>query len=150
MHEKAFEVRYTELNPDDEYDVSFELTEEAEDALFTGLANMLREHASDGIFYKELIHLYKKLSEQQESHPPWIETDDIDGRTYDLHITSSDYRLLSKIVGEQLQNVLRPDGAQRYRELIDAWESITDQMLVTDEQPQFRNERLHTFYTEDE
>lgn len=131
VHEKAFDVTYTVLNDDGQYDVSFELSEEAEDTLFTGLAQRVHDDATDGIFDGETVHLYKKLAEQRESHPPWFEVDH--KRTYDLEMTPSEYNTLTTIIGQQLQNVLRPSGADRYRELLDVWEDITDAMLWADE-----------------
>lgn len=127
MEEQKFEVEYTVISRDqNSYDVTFELSEDAEEALFTGLADHMANRVENGGFDGELVHLYKMLAGQQESFPPWFETDS--DRTYDLEITDSMYSELSRIIGKQLSKVNRTNAAPKYRELVGAWEDITDQI----------------------
>lgn len=132
MQEKTFEATYTVVAADDEtFDVTFELSQDAEEALFRGLADKIHDQASEGVFDAELIHLYKRLANQQQSHPPWFEVDE--DRTYDLALTMSDYSTITEIVGKQLTNVLRPSAADTYEELIDVWSGITQDILIEQE-----------------
>jgi hypothetical protein len=130
MEQRKFTVEYTRIDTDDAVDVSFELSEDAEDALFTGIANRLHTRAGNGSFDGHLVHLYKRLAEQQESHPPWIDTS-VD-RTYDIELTEADYSELSHIIGKQMTHVISPDGADKYEELVSVWRAITAQMLDQD------------------
>jgi len=134
---RQFEVEYYDTSlRDGTRDVTFELSEDAEDALFSALHREVEENMREGAFPPQKIHLYKRLSEQRTEHPPWIEANG-GKRTYDLELSEWDYHLLSKMIGESLSNVLGPDGADRYAELVEVWTEITDQMQPHDgwEQP---------------
>jgi hypothetical protein len=132
MHEKTFEIEYIDLREDESHDVSFELSEDAEELLFRGIADKLYDGASEGYFDGQVVHLYKRLSDQRLSHPPWI---DIDGpRVYDLELTESEYGILSSIIASNLSTVIGPDKAEDHRELVRVWDDITEQMIEDDEQ----------------
>lgn len=129
---RSFEVSYHDTSLRDETrDVSFELTEDAEDALFAAFEREIGEHVRDGTFPDQKVHLFHRLAEQRTEHPPWIEAND-GIRTYDLVVSEWDYHLLTRIVGESLSNVLGPEGASRYEELVEVWQDVTEQMLDTE------------------
>lgn len=129
---RAFRVEYNDMSMQDgTYDVSFTLTEDAEDLLFRALEQEISDDVRSGTFADQKVHLYKRLAEQSQSHPPWIEAND-DARVYDLVVTEWDYHLLSKIIGSTMSDLLGPDAAGKYEELLSVWNDITDQMRESD------------------
>lgn len=124
---------------DGTYDVSFELTEDAEDALFAAFTDELHSHLRDGTFPAQKIHLFQKLSEQRTEHPPWIDTPS-GAWTYDLELSEWEYHLISRVVGNSLDNILGPGGADKYEELIDAWKEITQDMQSEQELEELEGE----------
>lgn len=130
---RLFEVEYHDPSlRDGTYDVTFTLSEDAEDALFAAFDREISDYVRDGILPDQKLHLLRKLSEQRDNHPPWIEVD-ADERTYDLELSEWDYHILTTIVGESLSNVLGPEGASRYEELVEIWTEITEQMRIDQE-----------------
>ena len=130
---RSVELSYNDVSLiDGEYDVSFDLTEDAEEALFSSLSHLISEDIDRGVLPEQHIHLYKRLIEQHAKFPPWVDSIDEDYRTYDLKLTTGDYRILTNALSHALTNVLRPAGADTYMELHDAWESITNQMVDQD------------------
>jgi len=129
---RRFEVEYYDTSLQDGLcDVTFELSEDAEDALFAALHREIEQNMREGGFPSQKIHLFKRLSEQRTEHPPWVETNGV-ARTYDMELSEWDYHLLTKMIGESLSNVLGPAGAQKYEELVDVWKDITMQMEMAD------------------
>lgn len=129
MEKKKFEAEYSVFPGDQpETDVSFTLSEEAEDVLFKGLAKYLHDKAEEGIFEEQAIHLYQRLAYQKSSHPPWFEIDE--KRTYDLRMNKGDYRILTDIIGEQIKSVIGVDAADPYLKLIGVWDDITERILI--------------------
>lgn len=116
------------LADSDRTDVSFELTEGAESVLFSSFHDILGNTMRDGGFPTQKLHLFYRMSEQRNAFPPWIESED-PVRTYDLVLTEHDYHILSTVVGNALKNILRPDAADKYLELVDTWTAITEQMI---------------------
>jgi len=125
---RSFEVAYNDTSlRDGTHDVTFELTEDAEDALFAAFDREMGDNIREGVFPDQKMHLFKRLSEQRTEHPPWVEANG-GKRTYDVELSEWDYHILSKLIGESLSNVLGPEGADRYAELVDVWQDITEQM----------------------
>lgn len=135
---------------DGTYDVSFRLSEDSEDALFRAMAQHVSADMDSGVFPVQEMHLFYRLSSQRSNHPPWIEMDD--ERVYDLELTEWDYHILSTVIGESLSNVLGPDGADKYSELVDVWQDITRDMQLEDEldelQEQLQQQKLITVENE--
>lgn len=145
---RRFEVEYYDTSLQDGLcDVTFELSEDAEDALFAALHREIEQNMREGGFPSQKIHLFKRLSEQRTEHPPWIETKGT-SRTYDMELSEWDYHLLSKIVGESLSNVLGPAGAPKYEELVDVWKDITMQMEMADPRQPSEQTTLSSVITE--
>jgi len=149
MYDRSFTAEYADFGDGAVYDVSFELTEGAEDLLFTGLAEQLYESASDGYFDAHLVHLYHKLSEQYVNHPPWIELES-SVRTYDLELTESDYSKLNDVIGQVIGDMVSVDQHEKFEDLIDAWSEITQSMV--DDEPNFVDPDNGRFveYTQDD
>jgi hypothetical protein len=125
---RSFEAEYHDTSlRDGTYDVTFTLSEDAEDALFAAFDREISDHFRDGNMPDQKLHLLRRLCGQRSEHPPWIEAKD-GKRTYDLELSEWDYHLLTRIIGESLSNVLGPDGAERYSELVEVWEDVTTQM----------------------
>lgn len=134
MHQanRRFEVEYYDTSLQDGLcDVTFELSKDAEDALFAALHREIDQNMRGGGFPSQKIHLFKRLSEKRTEHPPWIETNGV-SRTYDMELSEWDYHLLTKMIGESLSNVLGPAGVDKYEELVDVWKDITMQMEMAD------------------
>lgn len=141
MHEKTFEIEYIDYN-DESHDVSFELSKDAEELLFRGIADRLYDDAEDGQLHGQTVHLYKRLADQRQSHPPWI---DVDGpRVYDLELSKSDYGALSSMIGSRMSMIMSPEASDAHRELLRVWDDLTEQM-VTDEDPSHGNAVLDDF-----
>lgn len=121
------------------FDVTFELTEDAEDVLFRALAREVEDDIVSGTFPKQKMHLVQRLTEQYESHPPWIETEN-DVRTYDLEMSSWDYHLMAKIIGKSMSNLLNPEASEKYEDLLEAWEKITEDMQIASEVNEIQEE----------
>lgn len=142
LHEenRAFEVSYYDSSlREGTYDVTFTLGPDAENALFEALGREVAEPVREGVVPDQKMHLYRRLAKQRSEHPPWIEASG-DERTYDIELTEWDYHLLTSMIGESLSNVLGPDGADRYSELVDAWQEITTQMQVENEVDELEDE----------
>lgn len=125
---RSFDVSYHDTSlREGTHDVTFELSEDAEDALFAAFEREIGDHIREGVFPDQKIHLFRRLSKQRTEHPPWIEANGGE-RTYDVELSEWDYHILSKLIGQSLTNVLGPEGADRYAELVDVWQDITEQM----------------------
>jgi len=126
---RSFDVEYYDPSSrDGTYDVTFRLTEDAEEALFTAMHREVEGNVRNGAFPEQKMHLLKRLADQHSEHPPWIETDG-SRRVYDMVLTEYDYHLLTRMIGESLSNVLGPEGSPRYEELVDVWKDVTGQMM---------------------
>jgi len=137
---REFEVEYYDTSHSDGVvDVSFELTKDAEDVLFRALAREIEDDISSGTFPKQKMHLVERLTDQYESHPPWIESN-TDVRTYDLEMTEWDYHVITKIIGKSMSNLLGPEASEKYEDLLDAWRKITTDMQVTMELKEIQEE----------
>lgn len=130
---RSMEIEYVDPSLNEGYyDVSFEVTERAEELLFSAFEAEIGDDIVVGTVPSQKIHLFKRIAEQRRSHPPWIDTD-TDVRTYDLVITEWDYHLLSRMIGSVMSNIHGPSVADDYKVLQDAWQSITDDMTDDDD-----------------
>jgi len=147
---RSFQVEYDDTSlRDGTYDVTFTLSEDAEDALFAAFDREISDHLRNGVMPDQKVHLLRRLCEQQSEHPPWVEANDGE-RTYDLELSSWDYHLLTKVIGESLSNVLRPSGAERYEELVDIWLDVTEQMQIEKEIDDIIDEAAADLYGDDD
>jgi len=125
---REFAVSYTDPDANQHtIDVAISMDEATEELFVSMLGTMLADDLTDGRYPKQTLHLYHRFIEQRSKHPPWIDTETTE-RTYDLELTPWDYHLLTECIGHALSNVLRPEGADRYAELVQLWFDITDQM----------------------
>lgn len=125
--QREFTVSYTEANDRETIDVSVLMDEETETVFFAMLGQIVADNLVDGMYPKQTLHLYHRFIEQRSKHPPWVDVES-NRRTYDVELTSWDYHLLTKCIGDSLSNVLRPSGSDRYAKLVQLWFDITDQM----------------------
>lgn len=127
MDKETFDAEYVTTSDDEtEYDVTFELSKEAEDMLFASLGNLLREDVRMGVFSPEAVRFYKTMADERTQCPPWL--DDGGKRTYNVSLTDNQYTCLTRIIGDQLKSVLSIDGTSNCEELVAVWQSITEQI----------------------
>lgn len=125
---REFAIDYYDGSVSDKmYDVSFELRDEVADKLITQFGWYIGDKISDGILPQHELHMAKRIIDQRVTEPPWMEDDE--RRVYDLELTVGDYRVLTSMVGHAMQNVLTPDGADPYAEMVDMWVNVTAQLL---------------------